>query len=217
MRILFVEDEEELAVVVAKAFRECGFAVDVAGDGDAGLLAATTTDYDAVVLDLMLPGTDGWAVLTALRATRTTPVLVLTARDGVADRVRGLNGGADDYVTKPFDLDELIARVRALVRRSVRHPSAVIRAGDLEVDTAARVVRRGGAEVPLAGKEFALLELLLLNRGKLITRTAIYDHLYEEQDETLSNVVDVYVSNLRRKLGPDLIETRRGQGYIVRV
>jgi two-component system OmpR family response regulator len=143
-------------------------------------------------------------------------VLLLTARDAVADRVEGLNRGADDYLTKPFDLDELIARLRALIRRSVGSPSPVISLGPIEIDTAARTVTKDGQPVEVSAKEYALLELLALHRGRLVTRTMIYEHIYGEEDDTLSNVVDVYVSNLRRKLGSELIETRRGQGYIVR-
>ena len=218
MRILLIEDEPDLAGVLRKALAEAGFSADVALDGEEGLFKARGCDYDAVVLDLMLPRLDGWSVLRKLREEKQTPVLVLTARDGVADKVRGLNLGADDYLTKPFQLDELIARVRALIRRSAGHPSPVVRVGDVEVDTAARVVRRAGADVPLSAKEYAILELLVLRRGTLVTRGMLYEHVYGEDDDTLSNVVDVHVSNLRRKLAPadDLIETRRGQGYIVR-
>ena len=216
MRILLVEDEEDLAAVVANSLREAGFCVDVAADGEDGLVRALGTDYDAVVLDLMLPRIDGWAVLRELRAAgRRTPVLVLTARDGVSDRVRGLDGGADDYVTKPFDLEELAARLRALVRRAAGNASPTLRARDVAVDTAARSVSRAGVAVALAAKEYALLELLMLHRGRLVTRDMIYQHIYDERDDSLSNVVDVYVSNLRKKLGNDLIETRRGHGYVI--
>jgi two-component system OmpR family response regulator len=174
-------------------------------------------EYDAILLDLMLPRLDGGQVLRALRETKQTPVLVLTARDTIDEKIKGLNLGADDYLTKPFDLDELIARVRALIRRSVNHPSPLFRVRDVEVNTAARAVLKKGQCVPLTGKEYAILELLMIYRGRLVTRTMIYDHLYGEHDDTLSNVVDVYVSNLRRKLGSELIETRRGEGYIIRV
>ncbi len=215
MKVLLVEDEEDLLQVISTALRESGFSVDLAADGAEGLAKGQGEDYDAIVLDLMLPRMDGWTVLTELRKTKATPVLLLTARDAVADRVEGLNRGADDYLTKPFDLEELIARLRALIRRSVGSPAPVINLASVEIDTAARTVTRDGQPVELSAKEYALLELLALHRGRLVTRTMIYEHIYGEEDDTLSNVVDVYVSNLRRKLGSELIETRRGQGYII--
>lgn len=217
MRLLIVEDEEELAETVRRAFVEDGFSVDVATDGESGLFNAQSWSYDAIVLDLMLPRLGGIDVLKKVRARGTTPVLILTARDGVDDKVRGLNTGADDYLTKPFQLTELIARVKALIRRSAGKPSPVLKLGDLEVDTVARVIRKKGRTVDLTPKEFALAEFMALHRGELVTRTMIYDHLYDENDDSLSNVVDVYVSNLRRKLGRDFIETRRNQGYMLGV
>jgi two-component system, OmpR family, response regulator len=217
MRVLIVEDEEELAETVRRAFVEDGFSVDVATDGESGLFNARSWNYDAIVLDLMLPRLGGMEVLKKVRSKSTTPVLILTARDGVDDKVQGLNTGADDYLTKPFQLAELIARVRALVRRSAGKPSPVLKVGDLEIDTVARLIRRKGRPVELTPKEFALAEFMALHKGELVTRTMIYDHLYDETDDTLSNVVDVYVSNLRRKLGKDFIETRRHQGYILGV
>ena len=217
MRLLIVEDEEELADTVRRAFVEDGFSVDVATDGESGLFNAQSWNYDAIILDLMLPRLGGIDVLRKIRAKSTTPVLILTARDGVDDKVKGLNTGADDYLTKPFQLTELIARVRALVRRSAGKPSPIIRVGDLEIDTVARTIRKKGKPVELTPKEFALAEFMALHRGELVTRTMIYDHLYDEHDDTLSNVVDVYVSNLRRKLGKTFIETRRHQGYILGV
>ncbi len=217
MRILIVEDEADLARAVRKALEEEGFAVDVAPDGEIGLYNARTWAYDAIVLDLMLPKLDGWEVLRRLRATKDTPVLILTARDAAVDKVKGLNTGADDYLTKPFALDELLARLRALIRRAARHPAPRIRLGDVEIDTAARTVRKGGQAVDLAPKEYAVLELLALRRGTLVTRTLLYDHIYDESGDTLSNVVDVYVASLRKKLGKDLVKTRRGEGYIVDV
>lgn len=218
MRILIVEDEPDLSRALRQALEEEGFAVDEAPDGESGLYSARTVDYDAVILDLMLPRMDGWEVLRRLRAShKKTPVLILTARDSPPDKVRGLNGGADDYLTKPFSLQELIARIRALIRRSAGHPSPILRLRDLEIDTAARTVRKQGKSVDLTPKEYALLELLVLNRGKLVTRTMIYDHIYDDEEDTLSNVVDVYVANLRRKLGKDFVRTRRGEGYIVDV
>lgn len=215
MRVLVIEDEPDLRRALVQSLGEAGFAVDQAGDGPLGLSKALDWDYDAVVLDLMLPGLDGWQVLSRLRAVKKTPVLILTARDAVDDRVRGLDQGADDYLVKPFALSELLARVRALIRRAAGQAEAVIRLGEFEVDTAARVVRRGAEVIPLTAREYALLELLALNRGTLITRTLIYDHLFGEDENSLSNLVDVHVSHLRKKLGRDLIVTRRGQGYLI--
>src|SRR6185436_7056871 len=189
MRVLIVEDEEELAETVRRAFVEDGFSVDVAADGESGLFNAQSWVYDAIILDLMLPRMGGIDVLKKVRAKSTTPVLILTARDGVDDKVKGLNTGADDYLTKPFQLTELIARVRALVRRSAGKPSPVVKVGDLEIDTVARTIRRKGKPVELTPKEFALAEFMALHRGELVTRTMIYDHLYDETDDTLSNVV----------------------------
>jgi len=216
MKILLIEDEEDLLQVISIALRESGFSVDLAANGIEGLAKAQAADYDAIVLDLMLPGIDGWTVLSSLREKKSTPVLILTARDAVADRVKGLDRGADDYLTKPFKLEELIARLRALIRRSVGSPSPILNVGEVKIDTAARTVTKRGKPVELSAKEYALLELLAFHRGRLVTRTMIYEHIYGEEDDTLSNVVDVYISNLRRKLGSTLIETRRGQGYIIR-
>lgn len=215
MRVLIIEDEPDLTAVIRKALREQGYSVDAAPDGPDGLFKATHTDYDVVILDLMLPQMNGCEVLRRVRATKKVPVLVLTARDGMADKILGLNLGADDYLTKPFELDELIARVGALIRRSANHPAPTIRIKGVELDTAARNVRWQGEHVELAAKEFAILELLMLNKGKLVTRTMIYEHVYGEDDDSLSNVVDVYICNLRKKLGTQLICTRRGEGYMI--
>lgn len=217
MRVLVVEDEVDLARTVKQALEEDGFAVDVAHDGESGLFNAEGVDYDALVLDLMLPRMDGWTVLKRLRAKKKTPVLILTARDATPDKVKGLNAGADDYLTKPFELAELLARVRALIRRAADKPSPVITLTDVEINTASRTVKKAGKPVELTAKEYALIELLALHKGELVTRTMIYEHIYDEQDDSLSNVVDVYVSNLRKKLGKDFVETRRGQGYILNV
>lgn len=215
MRILVVEDEPDLRRAIVQALREAAYAVDEAADGEEGLFKATSWEYDALVLDLLLPKLTGWELLTRLRQTHRTPVLVLTARDGVADRVRGLDAGADDYLIKPFALAELLARLRALIRRSAGQASGELIVGELVVDTRARTVTRAGEEVVLTAREFALLELLALHQGQVVTRTQIYDHLFDETDDTLSNLVDVHVSNLRRKLGKDFITTRRGQGYLL--
>src|SRR5262249_49094414 len=215
MRILVVEDEPALLRAVGRALREAGYAVDEAADGDDGLYKAQSWDYDAIVLDLMLPGRDGWQVLQALRKKRKTPVLVLTARDAVSDRVRGLDSGADDYLTKPFELSELLARLRALIRRAAGQAESIIRRGPIVLDTRSRTVRRGGSRVALTAREYALVELLALHRGRLVTKTQIYEHLFDEHDDSLSNLVEVHVMNVRKKLGKGFITTRRGQGYVI--
>lgn len=215
MRILVVEDEPRLLRNLAKALREEGYAVDAADTGDEGLYLARSCDYDAIVLDVMLPGVDGWTLLERLRETRTTPVLMLTARETHRDRVRGLDGGADDYLVKPFDLGELLARLRALIRRSAGQPKPEIALKDVVIDTRARRVTRAGVVVNLTGREFAILEYLVRHRGEVVTRTALYEHLFDERDDTLSNLVDVHVFSIRRKLGADLIATRRGEGYCI--
>jgi two-component system OmpR family response regulator len=216
MRVLLIEDEPDLASALARALADESFAVDLAGDGDEGLYRASEIAYDAVVLDLMLPARDGWDVLRQLRAMgRTTPVLILTARDAVDDRVRGLNLGADDYLVKPFALAELIARLRALARRAASHPSPELRIGEVRVDMAARRVYHAGREVELTGREYSILERLARSRGAIVTRTEISEHLYTEDDECVSNAIDVHVASLRRKLGGALIRTRRGLGYLI--
>jgi len=217
MRILVVEDEAALSRAIRQALEEEGISVDTASDGESGLFQAQAGIYDAVILDLLLPRLGGLEVLLKLRKTSPVPVLILTARDTVNDKLKGLNSGADDYLTKPFELRELIARLKALVRRSAGKPAPLIRIGDVEVDTVSRIVRRKGRRVELTAKEYALVELLALHRGELVTRTLIYDRLYDESGDTFSNVVDVYISNLRRKLGSGFIETRRNQGYIAGV
>ncbi len=215
MRVLVVEDEPDLLRTIAQVLREDGYAVDEAADGQEGLFKAKSWDYDAIVLDLLMPKLTGWELLEQLRVTHKTPVLILTARDGVKDRVRGLDGGADDYLAKPFHLVELKARLRSLIRRSAGLASSQIFIGDLVVDTNGKTVTRGDTLLPLTPTEFALLELLAMHTGKVVSRTQIYEHLFDENEDTLSNLVDVHVSNLRRKLGKDFITTRRGQGYIL--
>jgi two-component system OmpR family response regulator len=215
MRLLVIEDEPDLLASLAKALREEGYAVDTAADGEEGLYKAQNADYDAIVLDVMLPRLDGWQVLERLRRSRRTPVLMLTARDAARDRVHGLDTGADDYVVKPFDLPELFARLRALIRRAAGHTTNVIEIGDVAIATAARQVTRSGQSVPLTPREYALVEFLALHRGAVVTRTALYEHLFDEDDDTLSNLLDVHVSNLRKKLGAEFIRTHRGQGYSI--
>jgi len=216
VRLLVVEDEPDLARMLARTLEEEQFAVDLALDGDEAYYKMTEIPYDAIVLDLMLPRRDGWSLLRSLRESgKRSPVLILTARDGVEDRVRGLDLGADDYLTKPFALTELVARVRALIRRASPDPAPVLAIGEVTIDTAARVVCRGGRPVDLTAREYSVLELLARRRGSLVTRTMIWDHLYSEAEDIVSNAVDVHVSALRRKLGRDVIQTRRGQGYMV--
>lgn len=215
MRVLVVEDEPDLQRVVATSLREDGYAVDTAANGEEGLFKATAWEYDAVVLDIMLPKLDGWGVLEGIRASKRTPVLMLTARDTVSDRVRGLDIGADDYLVKPFALTELLARLRALIRRSAGQAVPIIKIGDVQIDTVAKTVTRDTKLVALTPMEYSLVEMLALHRQKLVSRTAIYDHLFDEDDDSLSNLVDVHVSNIRKKLGRDFITTRRGQGYMI--
>jgi two-component system OmpR family response regulator len=216
MRLLVVEDEPDLLSVISQSLREDGYAVDTAGDGEEGLFKAQATTYDAIVLDLMLPQMDGFGVLTALRKEgNVVPVLLLTARDALPDRVKGLDSGADDYLTKPFELAELLARLRALIRRSVGKASPAIEMGDITLNTAARTVYKDGQTVALTAREYSLVELLALHRGELVSRSMIYDHLFDEEDDSLSNLVDVHVSNVRKKLGKGFIRTRRGQGYVI--
>ncbi len=215
MRILIVEDEPDLLRGLARSLREEGYAVDTAADGEDGLFKAVEVNYDAVVLDVMLPRLDGWEVLRRLREKRKTPVLLLTARDRSADRVRGLDTGADDYLVKPFDLPELLARLRALIRRSASEVRSVIEIGDVAVDIAARAVSQKRKPVVLTAREYSLVEFLTLHRGEVVTRTQLYEHLFDENDDSLSNLLDVHVSNVRKKLGHDFIATRRGHGYCI--
>jgi two-component system OmpR family response regulator len=216
MRVLLVEDEPDLARGIARGLVDARCAVDIAFDGEDALARATDGPYDAIVLDLMLPKISGWAVLDALRQRGSrTPVLILTARDAVDDRVRGLDQGADDYLTKPFALEELVARLRALVRRASDHPAPEVRIGRIRIDQSARRVYRGDAEIIVTAREFDILAYLARQRGRVVSRAAISEHLYNEDGEVLSNAIDVHVASLRRKLGPDVIRTRRGMGYLI--
>ena len=216
MRVLFVEDSEIMRRTVRRALRHAGFAVDVAADGAEGLALAEMNDYDALVLDVMLPKLDGLALLRRLRAAgKTTHVLLLTARDTVADRVGGLRLGADDYLVKPFALAELLARVEALCRRAYGAKSGALRIGPLELDLSARRLRREGADVELTAREWRLLEYLALRRGEVVPRAEIEAHIYDELAEPMSNVVDTAVYGLRRKIGAEFIRTRRGLGYVL--
>lgn len=215
MRLLIIEDEADLLSSLARALREEGYAVDTSIDGEEGLYKALTYEYDAIILDVMLPILDGWTILKKLRPTHKTPVLMLTARDAYPDRVQGLDLGADDYLVKPFDLEELFARVRALIRRAAGVARNVIQIGSASIDIPARQVTVKGRLVALTPREYALLEYLAMHRGEVVTRTALYEHLFDENESTLSNLLDVHISNLRGKLGMDFIVTKRGHGYCI--
>jgi len=221
VRVLIVEDEPRLAENIARSLREsAGYAVDVAPDGEEGLFLAEANVYDAVLLDLMLPKLGGTEVLTRIRkAGQHTPVLVLTARDDKESVVALLNAGADDYLTKPFDLGELLARVKALIRRGKGQPAPVLSIGDLQLNTVNRTVRRGGKAVPLTAMEYRVLEYLLHRPRAVVSKTELLEHLYDYNWEKFSNVIEVYISGLRRKLDDGsshhLIHTMRGQGYIL--
>lgn len=215
MRVLIIEDDPALVRSLALTLREENYAVDTAMDGEEGLFKARSNAYDAIVLDVMLPRLDGWELLARLRPGIRTPVLMLTARDTVHDRVKGLDYGADDYLTKPFDIDELLARLRALIRRAAGQVHPVIQIGAVMLDTSAQRVTLSGEPVALTAREYALLEYLTLHRGEVVSRTTLYDHLFDEDDASLSNLLDVHVSNLRKKLGAEIITTRRGLGYSI--
>lgn len=215
MRILIVEDEPDLLDSVAQYMREQGYAVDCAENGEDGWVKATSWPYDAILLDWMLPKLSGLDLLKRLRQNSKTPILLLTARDAVDDRILGLDQGADDYLVKPYSLHELAARVRAVIRRAAGQPTSVIEIGQVQVNLANQTVTHAGNLVPLTAREYALVELMALNRGKLVSRTMIYDHIFDEEDDSLSNLVDVHISHIRKKIGKEFIETRRGQGYIV--
>jgi len=218
MRILIVEDSTRLRQTVSTWLRRNGFAVDASADGEEGLWLAETNDYDAIVLDIMLPKLDGLALLQKLRQQgKQTHVLLLTAKDTVPDRVRGLETGADDYLVKPFALEELLARVQALCRRAYGNKNSRIHFADLEVDTTARKITRAGKPIPVQPREYALLEYLIRRPGHIVTRTEIEEHIYGGAVENSSNAVDSAICSLRQKLGEvnpaPLIHTRRGLGY----
>lgn len=215
MRLLVVEDDPDLLANLLKALGEAGYAVDGADTGPEGLFKAESWDYDAIVLDVMLPELDGWTLLQRLRRSKRTPVLMLTARDATQDRVRGLDTGADDYLTKPFDLPELCARLRALIRRSCGEVSSRLVLGDLVIDQNARTVAHQGVPIPLTATEYALVEFLALHRGQVVSRSTLYEHLFDEAHDSLSNLLDVHVANLRKKIGREVILTRRGHGYLI--
>jgi two-component system, OmpR family, response regulator len=221
MRVLVVEDEPKMAGLVKRGLEEEGIAVDISGRGEDAVWMAGSTEYDVVVLDVMLPGLDGFEVCRRLRADEVwTPVLMLTARDAVEDRVTGLDGGADDYLVKPFSFEELLARLRALARRGSAERPAVLEAGDLRLDPATRRARRGDVEITLSQKEYALLETLMRRPGVVLSRLQLLEHAWDDTYENRSNVIDVYIRYLREKIdrpfGTDTIETVRGVGYRLR-
>jgi DNA-binding response OmpR family regulator len=216
MRVLFVEDSESLRRSVRRALRHAGFAVDVAADGEEGLAAAELNEYDALILDVMLPKLDGLTLLRRLRSNgHQTHVLLLTARDTLDDRVEGLRQGADDYLVKPFALAELIARVEALCRRAYGTKTADFRIGGFQIDFRARRLQRDGATIDLTPREWRLLEYLALRRDQVVPRSEIEAHIYDDLVEPMSNVVDTAVYGLRRKIGANFIRTRRGMGYVL--
>jgi two-component system copper resistance phosphate regulon response regulator CusR len=220
VRILLAEDEPRVAGFIAKGLREQAYAVDIAGDGEEAAYCAKENEYDLVILDVMLPVKDGYAVCREIRASGAhTPILMLTARDAVDDRVAGLDSGADDYLTKPFDFKELLARLRALLRRSAEVRPPVISVADLTLNTAGHTVGRGGKPISLTAKEYALLEFLMLNQNRVVNREQIAQHVWDENFDPFSNIIDVYVGRLRAKIDAGferpLIHTRRGAGYML--
>jgi DNA-binding response OmpR family regulator len=221
MRILIIEDEDAIARVLERGLMRANYTVDVAFDGSEGLRMATENAYSLIILDLMLPGQDGWSICRTLRSRKDrTPILMLTARDAVSDRVRGLEMGADDYLPKPFAFEELLARVRAQIRRDTAHRVGVIQIRDLEIDTNNQTARRGGKLMPLTPREYALLEALARNEGRPLTRETILERVWNDEGRIGSNAVDVYINMLRRKVDSDtehkLIQTVFGVGYVLR-
>ena len=221
MRILLVEDDRKVASFIRKGLTEEGYAVDLAHDGETGLLMGLDRLHDVIVLDVMLPAKPGFQVLRELRQAKVaTPVLLLTARDAVEDKVQGLDAGADDYLTKPFAFAELLARVRALLRRGAAPQAPVLKAADLSLDPGTRMVKRGGEAIPLTNREFALLEYFLRNPGRVLSRTMIAEHVWDYSFDAETNVIDVYVNYLRKKIDagrePKLIHTVRGVGYVLK-
>lgn len=221
MRILVIEDEKKVAEFIRNGLVEEGYAVDAAFDGDAGFELASSGEYDAILLDVMLPRVDGVTLCAGLRAAGCdTPILMLTAKDAVSDKVRGLDAGADDYLTKPFAFEELLARIRALLRKKYQHQATRLAVDDLVLDTATHTVTRAGEAIPLSVKEYALLEYLMRNAGSVVTRTMISEHVWDISFETFTNVIDVYISYLRNKIDRGrpraLIQTVRGRGYTLR-
>lgn len=221
MRLLIVEDEKTLANLIKKGFEEEGFAVDVAYDGEDGLYFAQNNVYDAIVLDIMLPIIDGVSLLKTLRSqNNSTPVIMLTAKDTLKDKVLGLDSGSDDYLTKPFSFEELLSRTKAIIRRRYATSSPIITINDLEIDTAKKTVKRANVAIELSAKEYALLEFLAVNKDKVVSRTMIIEHLYNEDFDLDSNIIDVFINKLRNKIDRNfnkkLIHTIRGMGYSIK-
>lgn len=222
MRILIVEDEKKVAGFIKKGLEEETYAVDVAYDGEEGFHLADMNQYDMIILDLLLPKMDGLEVLTRLRDKKvSTPILLLTAKDAVEDKVTGLNKGADDYLTKPFAFSELLARIRSLLRRGQVETQTELKVGDLNLDMVSHKVSRNGEEIELTGKEYSLLEYFMRNEGKVLTRTMIAEHVWDYNFDTFTNVIDVYVNHLRKKIDKKypakLLHTLRGVGYVMRI
>ncbi len=222
MRILIVEDEKKVAGFIKKGLEEETYAVDAAHDGEEGFHLASMNQYDMIILDLMLPNMDGLEVLTRLRDKKiNTPILLLTAKDAIEDKVTGLNKGADDYLTKPFAFSELLARVRSLLRRGQTETKTELMVGDLSLDLVSHKVNRKGEEIELTGKEYSLLEYFMRNAGKVLTRTMIAEHVWDYNFDTFTNVIDVYVNHLRKKIDKQypakLLHTLRGVGYVMRI
>ncbi len=221
MRVLVIEDEKKVADFISNGLAEEGYAVDVAHDGDQGYFLAMTTEYDAILLDIMLPKMDGFTLCTKLRSEDNhTPILMLTAKDAIKDKVRGLDAGADDYLTKPFAFEELLARIRSLLRKKSLQQKTRFQVEDLVLDTITHTVSRGESEIQLSVKEYSLLEYLMRNTGSVVTRTMIAEHVWDINFDTFTNVIDVYISYLRNKIdrGHDikLIHTVRGRGYVLK-
>ena len=217
MRLLVIEDDPRLLNVIVREFTEEGYAVNGVSDGNEGLFEAQHTSYDAIILDVMLPGIDGWEILRRIREDKsTTPVLMLTSKDLTTDRVRGLDLGADDYLTKPFELDELFARVRSIIRRASSMASSIVEIGDIAVDLSARRVSKSGQPVELTAREYTLVEALAYRKGRVVEKAFLTEQLSDDFNEVnLSNMVEVHLCNVRKKLGKDFVRTVRGLGYIV--
>ena len=221
MRITLIEDEKQLANIVKKGLEEEGYSVDVAHDGEEGLYMVENYPSDVVILDIMLPLLDGISILSSMRKKGIkTPVLLLTAKDTITDKIKGLDSGADDYLTKPFEFGELLARIRALIRRKADIKDTLIRIGDLEINTANREIKRGGKTIQLSAKEYAMLQYMAYNKDKIVSRTDLIEHIYDENFDVNSNVLDVYVNFLRNKIDKGfkkkMIHTVRGAGYILK-
>jgi DNA-binding response OmpR family regulator len=221
MRITLIEDEKQLSGIIKKGLEEEGYSVDAAYDGEEGLYMAENLPSDVIILDVMLPIMDGISILKSIRKNGIkTPVLLLTARDAITDKIKGLDSGADDYLTKPFEFGELLARIRALIRRKTDVKDTIIRIGDLEINTANREIKRGGKTVQLSAKEYTILQYMAYNRDKIVSRTDLIEHIYDENFDANSNVLDVYINFLRNKIDKGfkkkLIHTVRGAGYILK-